>query len=61
MRRLLLISTMVIGVAVSLMAQGRGGGGSVTSEGGVRYINPGSPTVSDEEATKRPVPRLPDG
>ena len=61
MRKLLIVTTLVTGVAVSLMAQGRGGSGSVQSEGGVRYINPGSPTVSEEEATSRPVPRLPDG
>src|SRR5688572_4503439 len=55
---------MVACVAVSLLAQGRGGGGGgqgVTSNGGIRYINPGSPTVSEAEATSQPIPRLPDG
>jgi hypothetical protein len=36
-------------------------GGSVQTDGAVGYINPGSPTVSDAEATSRPIPRLPDG
>jgi hypothetical protein len=35
-------------------------GNSVTIEGGVAFINPGTPTVSDAEATSRPIPRLPD-
>jgi hypothetical protein len=57
---------MVIALAVSLLAQGRGGRGGggqagTTDNGGVRYINPGSPTISDAEATSQPIPRLPDG
>jgi hypothetical protein len=59
---------MSIGVAVLwlpgagvLEAQQQGGGGGLTVEGGVAFINPGSPTISDAEATSRPVPRLPDG
>ncbi len=42
-----------------LQAQGRGN--SVTVEGGVGFINPGTPVVSDAEVTSRPIPRLPDG
>jgi hypothetical protein len=48
--------------AAVLSAQGGGAqNASVTSEGGVGYINPGSPTVSEADATKFPIPRLPDG
>ena len=61
MKRFLFALTMVAAVTLSLAAQGRGGGGGQTDNGGVRYINPGSPTVSDAEATSRPIPRLPDG
>jgi hypothetical protein len=60
-RRLCCTSILAIGVAVSLLAQGRGGGPGQTDNAGVRYINPGSPTVSDTDATSRPIPRLPDG
>jgi hypothetical protein len=35
--------------------------GGLTVEGGVSFINPGSPTVPAAEANSRPVPRLPDG
>ena len=35
--------------------------GVLTDNGGVRYINPGSPTVPDAEASSQPIPRLPDG
>jgi hypothetical protein len=54
--------------------QGRGGnapGGDVstgqpspngqTVEGGVSFINPGTPVLRDSELTSQPVPRLPDG
>jgi hypothetical protein len=45
-----------------LEAQGRGGrGGSITTNGGIGYINPGSPTVPDAEINRFPIPRLPDG
>ena len=35
--------------------------GVLTDNGGVRYINPGSPTVPDSEVNSQPIPRLPDG
>ena len=54
--------------------QGRGGnapGGDVatgqpspngqTVEGGVSFINPGTPVLRDSELNSQPVPRLPDG
>jgi hypothetical protein len=60
----LFASTMIAALTLSLLAQApqeAGGGRGLTDNGGVRYINPGSPTVSEAEATSRPVPRLPDG
>jgi len=49
-------------------APGRGDGreagnqaGVLTDNGGIRYINPGSPTVPDAEINSRPIPRLADG
>jgi hypothetical protein len=63
-KQLLVGSLVAAGIAgvvlIQVNAQGRGGAG-IQSDGGVRYINPGSPTVSDAEATSRPIPRLPDG
>jgi hypothetical protein len=35
--------------------------GSLTVEGGVAFINPGSPVLPESEFTSRPIPRLPDG
>ena len=32
--------------------------GVLTDNGGVRYINPGSPTVPDAEANSHPIPRM---
>ncbi len=66
MKQLLVVSIAVAGLAGAALTQldaqgGRGGGAGIQSDGGVRYINPGSPTVSDAEATSRPIPRLPDG
>jgi hypothetical protein len=49
----------LVSIAGLLQAQGRGN--SVTVEGGVAFINPGSPTVPEAEANSRPIPRLPDG
>ena len=61
MKKALAISILVGAVtAAALSAQGTPGS-SITQEGGVGFINPGSPTVSDEDATKFPIPRLPDG
>jgi hypothetical protein len=33
----------------------------VLTDNGVRYINPGSPTVPDSDIDKYPIPRMPDG
>jgi hypothetical protein len=55
-------STMLVALTLSLTAQGRGGAGAgQTDNGGVRYINPGSPTVPEAEINSQPIPRLPDG
>jgi hypothetical protein len=35
--------------------------GVLTDAGGIGYINPGSPTVPDNEINSQPIPRLPDG
>jgi hypothetical protein len=35
--------------------------GVLTDNGGVRYINPGSPTVPEAEINSHPIPRMPDG
>ena len=45
---------------------GRGDGreaqsGVVEDNGGIRYINPGSPTIPDAEINSHPIPRMPDG
>ena len=32
-----------------------------TAEGGVEFINPGTPVLRDSEINSQPVPRLPDG
>jgi hypothetical protein len=66
MKKLMVVSVAAAALAavafIQLDAQGgRGGGGGGGTDGGVRYINPGSPTVTDAEATSRPIPRLADG
>src|ERR1051325_1151660 len=35
--------------------------GVLTDAGGIRYLNPGSPTIADADIDKYPVPRMPDG
>ena len=70
MKRLLVVSVTlaVTAMLAHMQAQGRGGrGGGQAAAGGtpvqdaVRYINPGSPTVPDNQVTSQPIPRLPDG
>jgi hypothetical protein len=69
-----LIVTLADAQGGGAAAQGRGGnapGGDVTTgqpssngktnEGGVVFINPGTPVITDAEANSKPVPRLPDG
>ena len=52
-------ATLSLPLARHVQAQGRGN--STTVEGGVAFINPGIPTLPADEATSRPIPRLPDG
>ena len=45
-------------------APGRGDGreaqsGVVEDNGGIRYINPGSPTIPDADINSPPIPRMP--
>ena len=49
--------------ALSLPVHGRQTtpAGSLTVEGGVAFINPGSPVLAESEFNSRPIPRLPDG
>ena len=66
MKKLMVVPVAAAALAavafIQLDAQGgRGGGGGRGTDGGVGYINPGSPTVTDAEATSRPIPRLADG
>jgi len=35
--------------------------GVLTDAGGIRYLNPGSPTISDADIDKYPIPRMADG
>ncbi len=69
MKKLVVVSIAVAGLTMlltQLQAQGRGGRGgqaqtSITQQGGVSYVNPGTPTVPDSQVNSQPVPRLPDG
>jgi hypothetical protein len=56
-------AVVAIGIVVAaggVRSEGQNPGG-LTVEGGVSFINPGSPTVPPGEANSQPVPRLPDG
>jgi hypothetical protein len=67
---LALIVALAAGVVAAQRGQGAGnqtpsqaeqGRGGLTVEGGVAFINPGTPVIADAEISSRPVPRLPDG
>jgi hypothetical protein len=60
-KKLVLISTIVLGLALSLSLAAQQQQGLPGPTGSVGYIFVGSPTVPDSEATSRPIPRLPDG
>jgi hypothetical protein len=47
--------------ALTLPLHGRQNPTGITVEGGVGFINPGSPVVPESEFNSRPIPRLPDG
>jgi hypothetical protein len=55
-----LFSSLAVLFAVQLALSGQGNN-SQTVEGGVAFINPGSPTIPESQASSHPVPRLPDG
>jgi len=60
MKRLLIVGLSVAALTLPLRAQ-RTPAGSLTIEGGVAFINPGSPVLAETEFNSRPIPRLPDG
>ena len=60
MKPLLIAGLSVAALTLPLRAQ-QTPAGSLTVEGGVAFINPGSPVVPESEFNSRPIPRLPDG
>jgi hypothetical protein len=59
---------LVVSIALATLSLPIGGhlqaqqsGNSLTVEGGVAFINPGSPLLPDAEVNSKPIPRLPDG
>jgi hypothetical protein len=59
-KALLLVTLSVAALTLPLGAQ-QTPAGSLTVEGGVAFINPGSPVLPESEFNSRPIPRLPDG
>ena len=60
MKQLLIVGCSIAVLTLPLQAQ-QAPGGSLTVEGGVAFINPGSPVVPESEFNSKPIPRLPDG
>jgi hypothetical protein len=60
MKALLIVGLSVAAATMPLRAQ-QTPAGSLTVEGGVAFINPGSPVLPESEFNSRPIPRLPDG
>ena len=60
MKPLLIVALSVAVLTLPLWAQ-QTPAGSLTVEGGVAFINPGSPVLQESEFNSRPIPRLPDG
>jgi hypothetical protein len=60
MKALLIAGLSVAAVTLPLRAL-QTPAGSLTVEGGVAFINPGSPVLPESEFNARPIPRLPDG
>jgi len=58
--RLLTAAIPIAALTLPLRAQ-QTPAGSLTVEGGVAFINPGSPVLPESEFNSRPIPRLPDG
>ena len=61
MKQLSIAFVFVVLIPVTAHLQGRGGASSITVEGGVGFINPGTPVLPEAEVNSRPIPRLPDG
>jgi hypothetical protein len=60
MKLVLIVGLSVAALTLPLRAQ-QTPAGSLTVEGGVAFINPGSPVLAESEFDSRPIPRLPDG
>jgi hypothetical protein len=60
MKTLLIVGLSVAALTCHVRAQ-QTPAGSLTVEGGVAFINPGSPVLPESEFNSRPIPRLPDG
>ena len=63
MRNLVIASMAVTALTAAALGHVRveAQGTSTTRQGGVAYLNPGSPTVPDSDVNSRPIPRLPGG
>jgi hypothetical protein len=60
MKTLAIVGLSVVVLTLPLRAR-QTPAGSLTVEGGVAFINPGSPVLPEAEFNSRPIPRLPDG
>ena len=58
---LVLATLLTLAVTVRAQFDNAGQDKGLTTENGVSFINPGSPTVPEAQARSKPVPRLPDG
>jgi hypothetical protein len=58
--QLLTVAIAIAALTCPLRAQ-QTPAGSLTVEGGVAFINPGSPVLPEAQFNSRPIPRLPDG
>jgi hypothetical protein len=56
-----LLAASIAIAALTLPLHGQQNPTGITVEGGVGFINPGSPVVPESEFNSRPIPRLPDG
>ena len=61
MNRFAALSIALAAFSLPVQGQQTTPAGSLTVEGGVAFINPGSPVLPESEFNSRPIPRLPDG
>ena len=61
MNRFAVLSIALAVLSLPVHGQQTTPAGSLTVEGGVAFINPGSPVLPESEFNSRPIPRLPDG